>query len=121
MTSGPSGRSRGVIALDVDRCTSCMICVRECPDWCIEIDAHQEVTPAGGLGGRSRTRNVLDRFEIDYALCMYCGICVDVCPYDALHWAPRSTPDERSAHALVHDAERLAVWLDDVPDRVGPP
>jgi len=31
---------------------------------------------------------VLDRFAIDYALCMYCGICVEVCPYDALFWSP---------------------------------
>lgn len=30
--------------------------------------------------------NVLDSFDIDYSLCMYCGICVDVCPFDALEW-----------------------------------
>ncbi|MFL6178854.1 MAG: NADH-quinone oxidoreductase subunit I, partial [Actinomycetes bacterium] len=67
-------RSRGVIALLEENCTSCMLCARECPDWCIYIDSHKEVIPAPESGGRERTRNVLDRFAIDFALCMYCGI-----------------------------------------------
>ena len=28
-------RARGVIALDQEACTSCMLCARQCPDWCI--------------------------------------------------------------------------------------
>ena len=32
--------SRGVIALDESSCTVCMLCVRECPDWCIDIEGH---------------------------------------------------------------------------------
>ncbi|MDQ3878989.1 MAG: hypothetical protein M3290_11660, partial [Actinomycetota bacterium] len=28
-------RSRGVIALKEENCTVCMLCSRECPDWCI--------------------------------------------------------------------------------------
>ena len=48
-------------------------------------------------GGKPRTVSVLDRFDIDYALCMYCGICVEVCPFDALFWSPStSTPSPAS-------------------------
>ncbi|MCU1535650.1 MAG: 4Fe-4S ferredoxin iron-sulfur binding domain protein, partial [Humibacillus sp.] len=79
-------RSRGVIALTEENCTSCMLCARECPDWCIYIDSHKEELPPAAPGGRARTRNVLDRFAIDFSLCMYCGICIEVCPFDALHW-----------------------------------
>ncbi|MDP9406134.1 MAG: NADH-quinone oxidoreductase subunit I, partial [Actinomycetota bacterium] len=81
-------RSRGVIALMEENCTVCMLCARECPDWCIYIDSHKEVVPPKEEGARARTRNVLDRFAIDFALCMYCGICVEVCPFDALFWSP---------------------------------
>src|SRR6476659_1426994 len=35
-------RSRGVIALKQENCTVCYKCSRECPDWCIYIDAHKE-------------------------------------------------------------------------------
>ena len=31
-------RSRGVIGLLEENCTACMLCARECPDWCIYID-----------------------------------------------------------------------------------
>src|SRR5215217_5729606 len=55
-------RSRGVIALLEENCTVCMLCARECPDWCIYIDSHKETLPATTEGGRERQRNVLDRF-----------------------------------------------------------
>src|SRR5260370_33909599 len=64
-------RSRGVIALLEENCTVCMLCARECPDWCIYIDSHKETLPAAETGARARTRNVLDRFAIDFSLCMY--------------------------------------------------
>src|SRR3712207_6303295 len=59
-------RSRGVIALVEENCTVCMLCARECPDWCIHIDSHKETLPAVE-GGRERQRNVLDRFAIDFS------------------------------------------------------
>ena len=67
----------------------CMLCVRECPDWCIYIEGHNDLAPPRREGGKPRKANVLDRFDIDYALCMYCGICVEVCPFDALVLEPR--------------------------------
>ena len=63
-------RSRGVIALLEENCTVCMLCARECPDWCIEIDSHKETIPARTERGRPRVLHVLDRFAIDFALCM---------------------------------------------------
>ncbi|MGH9266957.1 MAG: NADH-quinone oxidoreductase subunit I, partial [Acidimicrobiales bacterium] len=33
----PPTRARGVIALKEENCTVCMLCSRECPDWCIYI------------------------------------------------------------------------------------
>ena len=83
----PPIRARGVIALHEDNCTSCMLCSRSCPDWCIYIEAHKELAPPRREGGKPRAVNKLDRFDIDYALCMYCGICVEVCPFDALFWS----------------------------------
>jgi formate hydrogenlyase subunit 6/NADH:ubiquinone oxidoreductase subunit I len=102
-------RTRGVIALKEANCTVCYKCSRECPDWCIYIDAHKEThEPAGG--GRARSAKVLDRFAIDYALCMYCGICVEVCPFDALFWTPEFEYAEYDIRNLIHEKERLEEW-----------
>ncbi len=112
----PVERARGVIALDVEACTVCMLCARECPDWCIYIEGHKEEIPPETEGGRVRTRAKLDRFDIDYALCMYCGICVEVCPFDALFWSPEYEYSEASISDMLHDKERLTDWLATVPE-----
>jgi NADH-quinone oxidoreductase subunit I len=108
-------RSRGVIALLEENCTVCMLCARECPDWCIYIDSHKETQPPTTEGGRARTRNVLDRFAIDYALCMYCGICIDVCPFDALFWSPEFEYAGHDIDELTHERDRLRDWMWTVP------
>jgi NADH-quinone oxidoreductase subunit I len=108
-------RTRGVIALKEENCTVCMLCSRECPDWCIYIDSHKDVMPPKTAGARARTRNVLDRFAIDYALCMYCGICVEVCPFDALFWSPHFEYSTDDLSTLTHEMDTLAKWMDFVP------
>ncbi len=108
-------RTRGVIALMDENCTVCMLCSRECPDWCIYIESHKETVPPAKEGGRARTRNVLDRFAIDFSLCMYCGICVEVCPFDALWWSPEFEYAEYSIDGLLHEMGRLREWMDTVP------
>ena len=112
----PVPRARGVIALDPEACTVCMLCARECPDWCIYIEGHKEEQPPTKEGGRPRSRATLDRFDLDYALCMYCGICVEVCPFDALFWSPDYEYSETGISNMLHDKERLTDWLTTVPD-----
>jgi len=112
----PVPRARGVISLDTEACTVCMLCARECPDWCIYIEGHKEEQPPSKPGGRARSRATLDRFDIDYALCMYCGICVEVCPFDALFWSPEYEYSEYEISGMLHDKDRLTEWLLTVPE-----
>ena len=109
-------RSRGVIALLAENCTSCMLCARECPDWCIYIDSHKETVEVPGAA-RARQKNVLDRFAIDFSLCMYCGICIEVCPFDALYWSPEFEYAEYDIRDMMHESDRLGEWMATVPAR----
>jgi NADH-quinone oxidoreductase subunit I len=104
-------RTRGVIALKEETCTVCMLCARECPCWCIYIEGHKEERRPSQAGKRAKKYNVLDRFAIDYALCMYCGICVEVCPYDALFWSPEFEYAEHDITQLTHEMDRLTDWM----------
>jgi NADH-quinone oxidoreductase subunit I len=117
-------RSRGVIALLEENCTSCMLCARECPDWCVYIESHKEEVVVEG--GRPRQRNVLDRFAIDFSLCMYCGICIEACPFDALFWSPEFEYAGYDIRDLLHERGTLREWMWTVPpppahDRLGEP
>ena len=112
----PPTRARGVIALREDNCTVCMLCARSCPDWCIYIEGHKVEIPPDKPGGRIKVRNTLDRFDIDYGLCMYCGICVEVCPFDALFWSPEYEYSEPRIADLLHDKAKLGEWMETVPE-----
>jgi len=114
----PAPRARGVIALKEENCTVCMLCARSCPDWCIYIEGHKTKAPPRRAGGKPRTVQLLDRFDIDYALCMYCGICVEVCPFDALFWSPEFEYSEPRIADLLHDKDKLGEWFETVPDYV---
>jgi NADH-quinone oxidoreductase subunit I len=81
---------RSSLELVPPACTSCMLCIRACPVWCLELDAHLEVDESSG---RRRSRLELDRFAIDYRTCMMCGLCVDICPFDALLWSSEAPPE----------------------------
>jgi NADH-quinone oxidoreductase subunit I len=57
-----------------ERCTGCSTCAQACPDGCILV----ATSPAedGSLN--------VDRYEIDFRICMYCGLCTEACPYQAI-------------------------------------
>ena len=100
---------RNVIALLPEACTSCMVCVRECPAWCISVESHvEEVSEEGAR--RPRTINVLDEFTIDYGLCMYCGICIETCPFDALAWRDSFDYSSGDRQGLRQDTDDLSRW-----------
>lgn len=67
-------RYRGHLEVDLDICTNCKACERDCPITCISIvDSDQ-----------SDKKRWIATFDIDLAKCMYCGICSEVCPTGAL-------------------------------------
>ena len=112
----PTPRARGVISLVEDNCTVCMLCARQCPVWCIYIEGHKDFRPPKREGGKPSAWNYLDRFDIDYSLCMYCGICVEVCPFDALHWSPEYEYSDVTIEGLLHDMVKLGEWEKTVPE-----
>ncbi len=57
-----------------ERCTGCSTCAQACPDGCILV-----ATSPREDGNLNK-----DRYEIDFRLCMFCGLCVEACPFEAI-------------------------------------
>ena len=74
------------------RCTGCASCAKYCPLGIIEI-----VTHPGGIDVQEGESYGIDVFDIDIGRCMFCGLCVEACPYDALHMGTSS--NGASTHA----------------------
>ena len=62
-------------------CTSCMVCIRHCPTQC--MTATMKDNPLQ-QEGKSTRRKIVDSFEINLNRCILCGICVEVCNFDAI-------------------------------------
>jgi NADH-quinone oxidoreductase subunit I len=46
---------------------------------------------------------------------MYCGICIEVCPFDALFWTPEFEYAELDIRDMTHEKGRLGEWMATVP------
>lgn len=95
---------RGDFALITDRergrlrCTACGSCAKVCPDRCIHI--------VGEGKGKDR---VPSEFYIDLGLCMFCHLCVEVCPFSALTMTPdyeQAAPDPKMLIRTLEDLRR---------------
>lgn len=56
------------------KCTACLICVKECPDYILHLDVSTNAE-----GGKH-----IDAYRYDLGACMMCGLCVEACPFDAI-------------------------------------
>ena len=62
-----------------ERCTGCASCAKYCPLGIIKI-----VTSPSETAVQEGDKYDIEVFDIDIGRCMFCGLCVEACPYDAL-------------------------------------
>ena len=87
-------------------CTGCMVCVRYCPTQCMTAVMKDNPLHAEGV---SKRRKIVDSFEINLGRCIVCGICVDVCNFDAIEM---SHEHELSKYARNDNRSDLARLLE---------
>ncbi len=85
-----------------ERCTGCASCAKYCPLGIIRI-----VTEPGGTLMAEGQSYAIDTFDIDIARCMFCGLCVEACPYDALFMGSGFEEATYSRKDLVITVDRL--------------
>lgn len=82
------------------KCVACELCARICPSACIKVipfeDEHGERRPAV--------------FDIDMGRCLYCGLCEDACPVEAIAMGSHYEFSSYSARdLLVHKQQLLTM------------
>ena len=87
-------------------CTACMVCIRDCPTQCMTASMKDNVLYKEE---KSHRRKIVDKFEINLNRCILCGICVEVCNFDAI---VMSHEHEMSVHERNGDRVDLIELLD---------
>lgn len=85
-----------------ERCTGCASCAKYCPLGIIRI-----VTNPSGEAMQEGEKYAIDVFDIDIGRCMFCGLCVEACPYDAIHMGSGFEEGKYERDDLVIDVEQL--------------
>jgi NADH-quinone oxidoreductase subunit I len=79
-------RARNRLYVNMDDCIGCDQCSKACPVNCITIETIKAL-PTDDLGETStgnKKRLWVPKFDIDFAKCCYCGLCVFPCPTECI-------------------------------------
>jgi NADH-quinone oxidoreductase subunit I len=97
-----------VLTKDANRdepfCTGCGVCVRYCPTQCMSAAMKDNPKFADG---DSHRKKIIDYFGINYGRCILCGICVDVCNFDAIAMSAQHEISDRLRDGNRMDLARL--------------
>jgi len=102
-------RERNRLYVNMDDCIGCDQCARACPVNCIEIETVKSL-PEEDLGKTSNGKKKVlwvTKFDIDFAKCCYCQLCVFPCPTDCIYMTDVYEFSEFSRESLVFDFATL--------------
>jgi NADH-quinone oxidoreductase subunit I len=92
------------------------MCETICPAYCIHIEGAPSPWP-------DREKYPI-KFDIDELRCIYCGMCEEACPVDAIELTPEYSTVGLTRDEMIFDKEKLLEVFDktrDILPRKNPP
>ncbi len=102
-------RGRNRLYVNMDDCIGCNQCGMACPVDCITIETAKSL-PTEDLGTTStgqKKRLWVTQFDIDFAKCCYCGLCVPPCPTECIYMTDVYEFSEYNRNNLIYNFTTL--------------
>jgi NADH-quinone oxidoreductase subunit I len=101
-------RYRGVPALvkdqdGRDKCVACYMCQFVCPPLAITIEADEYPKEHA----QHQVEKFPKKFEINMLRCIYCGLCEEACPEEAIFMSKTYVVTGTSRELMIFDKEKL--------------
>ena len=108
-------RYRGRHFLDISECTSCQLCAKTCPAKAITMvplvekpqNEEPPEMPQNEEAPKKKKREEVHP-QISYELCIFCGLCVDICPKSSLTMTHSFELSDYDRKNLVYTPEQLS-------------
>lgn len=81
-------------------CVACMLCATVCPTGCITIIAGESEDP--------EIEKYPISYDIDIARCIFCGLCEEACPKEAIELTTNYELADYGREKLLYDKDRLS-------------
>ncbi|MFH1198497.1 MAG: NADH-quinone oxidoreductase subunit I [bacterium] len=97
-------RVRNRLYVNMDDCIGCDQCARACPVSCIEIETVKSL-PTDTIGTTSNGKKKalwVTKFNIDFAKCCYCQLCVFPCPTECIYMTDTYEFSEFDRDSLIY-------------------
>ncbi|MHB8851819.1 MAG: NuoI/complex I 23 kDa subunit family protein [Ignavibacteriaceae bacterium] len=104
-------RERNRLYVNMDDCIGCDQCARACPVDCITIETVKGV-PGEDVGKTSNGKRKalwVTKFDIDFAKCCYCQLCVFPCPTECIYMTDVFEFSELKRENLIYDFATLSL------------
>jgi len=93
---------KGRHILYFDKCTGCQLCAIACDGVAVAIE--MQPLPKG------KPQNKKEIWPaVDYGRCVFCGLCVDACPFDALFMTNDYELSSYDKPSLKYSPDQLAI------------
>jgi NADH-quinone oxidoreductase subunit I len=102
-------RYRGTLTMPRDengknKCTACGLCEMSCPNKTLQVEADTVTDNETG-----KKKKVLVNFRYDLGSCMFCLLCVNACPANAIAF------DTKFEHAVFNKTKLTKVLNNEIP------
>jgi NADH-quinone oxidoreductase subunit I len=91
---------------------ACGLCEIACPAYCIHIE------PGQNTGKQNQYERWPDVFNIDYAICIFCGNCEEACPEEAIFMSDDCEISMLDRKQMLYTKEQLLTPVVDLQKRI---